>query len=279
MLKQNKNNEKCLDFFSRGIYYNSMSLHILDRIRKLNRMVEMYPADDALAREISAALADEFGGIVKLMDKEGKVLLSHKSIMADGEIEMIPKGEGDSISSTLNERLLGVMSTDDNASLELLGLHSEAPVCLMVVPVTSNLARVATLLIYRNKKKYELDDIIYVEHAKSLLATIFGGISLEKDRDKDRAKTSLNKGIYSLSNAELTAASYVLDCLDQDEGIVVAKDVSESKGVSRSVIVAALKKLESAGVIECRSAGSKGTYIKIANDFLRDSIDTLVQKN
>ncbi|MDX5324286.1 MAG: GTP-sensing pleiotropic transcriptional regulator CodY, partial [Exiguobacterium sp.] len=37
-------------------------------------------------------------------------------------------------------------------------------------------------------------------------------------------------------------------------------------GITRSVIVNALRKLESAGVIESRSLGMKGTYIKILND-------------
>ncbi|MBJ3788582.1 GTP-sensing pleiotropic transcriptional regulator CodY, partial [Bacillus sp. OA1] len=35
---------------------------------------------------------------------------------------------------------------------------------------------------------------------------------------------------------------------------------------TRSVIVNALRKLESAGVIESRSLGMKGTYIKVLND-------------
>ena len=45
--------------------------------------------------------------------------------------------------------------------------------------------------------------------------------------------------------------------------------------LTNSVIVNALKKLESAGVLETKSLGMKGTYIKVLNDFVFDEIDEL----
>jgi transcriptional pleiotropic repressor len=41
------------------------------------------------------------------------------------------------------------------------------------------------------------------------------------------------------------------------------------------VIVNALRKLESAGVIESRSLGMKGTYIKVLNDHLYSALAKL----
>lgn len=46
-------------------------------------------------------------------------------------------------------------------------------------------------------------------------------------------------------------------------------------GITRSVVVNALRKLESAGVVETRSSGMKGTYIKVVNDFIFDEITKL----
>ncbi len=43
-------------------------------------------------------------------------------------------------------------------------------------------------------------------------------------------------------------------------------------GITRSVIVNALRKFESAGVIESRSSGMKGTYIKVLNDVVFDEL-------
>ena len=46
-------------------------------------------------------------------------------------------------------------------------------------------------------------------------------------------------------------------------------------GITRSVIVNALRKFESAGVIESRSSGMKGTYIKVLNDMVFDEVEKL----
>jgi transcriptional pleiotropic repressor len=43
-------------------------------------------------------------------------------------------------------------------------------------------------------------------------------------------------------------------------------------GITRSVIVNALRKFESAGVIESRSLGMKGTYIKVLNPYLLEQL-------
>ncbi|MDR1510455.1 MAG: hypothetical protein LBS53_12550, partial [Synergistaceae bacterium] len=44
-----------------------------------------------------------------------------------------------------------------------------------------------------------------------------------------------------------------------------ASKVADRVGVTRSVIVNALRKLGSAGIIESRSLGMKGTYIKVTS--------------
>ena len=46
-------------------------------------------------------------------------------------------------------------------------------------------------------------------------------------------------------------------------------------GITRSVIVNALRKLESAGVVEVRSLGMKGTYIRILNDYLLEELERI----
>lgn len=60
--------------------------------------------------------------------------------------------------------------------------------------------------------------------------------------------------------------------LDGNEGILVASKIADRVGITRSVIVNALRKFESAGVIESRSSGMKGTYIKVLNDVVFDEL-------
>ena len=73
--------------------------------------------------------------------------------------------------------------------------------------------------------------------------------------------------------------SHIFDELDGNEGILVASRIADRVGITRSVIVNALRKFESAGVIESRSSGMKGTYIKVLNDAVFEELDNLKAKN
>ena len=59
------------------------------------------------------------------------------------------------------------------------------------------------------------------------------------------------------------------------EGVLVASKIADRVGITRSVIVNALRKFESAGVIESRSSGMKGTYIHVLNDVVFEEIERL----
>ena len=60
--------------------------------------------------------------------------------------------------------------------------------------------------------------------------------------------------------------------LDGNEGRLTASIIADRIGITRSVIVNALRKLESAGIIESRSLGMKGTYIKVINEGIFDKL-------
>ena len=58
----------------------------------------------------------------------------------------------------------------------------------------------------------------------------------------------------------------------------MASKIADRVGITRSVIVNALRKFESAGVIESRSSGMKGTYIKVLNDYIFDELAEIKEK-
>lgn len=51
--------------------------------------------------------------------------------------------------------------------------------------------------------------------------------------------------------------------------------IADNVGITRSVIVNALRKFESAGVIDCKSSGMKGTYIKVVNEYVFEELSKL----
>ena len=77
----------------------------------------------------------------------------------------------------------------------------------------------------------------------------------------------------------MEAIVHIFDELEGNEGILVASKIADRVGITRSVIVNALRKFESAGIIESRSSGMKGTYIKVLNDVVFDEIEELKRKN
>ena len=79
----------------------------------------------------------------------------------------------------------------------------------------------------------------------------------------------------TLSYSESEAAINILGELDGREGLLVASKIADRVGITRSVIVNALRKFESAGVIESKSLGMKGTYIKVLNEYLLDEVKKL----
>ena len=84
--------------------------------------------------------------------------------------------------------------------------------------------------------------------------------------------------VNTLSCSELEAITHILNELNGNEGVLVASKVADRVGITRSVIVNALRKFESAGVIESRSSGMKGTYIKVLNDVVFDELTKVNNK-
>ena len=117
------------------------------------------------------------------------------------------------------------------------------------------------------------DDLVLSEYS----ATIVGMEILRAKKDEleedIRKKEVVQLAIGTLSYSELEAIEHVFEELDgKNEGLLVASKVADKVGITRSVIVNALRKFESAGVIESRSLGMKGTHIKILNEKLIDEL-------
>ena len=99
----------------------------------------------------------------------------------------------------------------------------------------------------------------------------------EESAEETRKEHIVQSAISTLSYSELEAIIHIFDELDGAEGILVASKIADRVGITRSVIVNALRKFESAGVIESRSSGMKGTYIKVINDYVLRNLTALKQ--
>ena len=94
----------------------------------------------------------------------------------------------------------------------------------------------------------------------------------EEHAEYNRNRHLINSAMGTLSVSEKEAIIYVLQELGGKEGTLIASRIADRVGITRSVIVNALRKFESAGVIETRSSGMKGTYIKVLNDVVFEEL-------
>lgn len=141
-----------------------------------------------------------------------------------------------------------------------------------VVPIYGKGKRLGSLVVTQKANCLSEDDLLLVEYA----ATVIGFELLRKqevaNQEAARKKLMVKIAFSTLSYSEISAIVNILKELDGDEGLLVASKIADRVGITRSVIVNALRKFESADIIETRSLGMKGTYIKIKNEFLFDEL-------
>ncbi|MGT2667637.1 GTP-sensing pleiotropic transcriptional regulator CodY [Streptococcus rifensis] len=132
-----------------------------------------------------------------------------------------------------------------------------------VVPIHVSGIRFGSLITWRNDEQFHDDDLILIEMASTVVGIQLLNFQREKDEESIRKRTAVNMAVNTLSYSEMKAVSAILQELDGNEGQLTASVIADRIGITRSVIVNALRKLESAGIIESRSLGMKGTYLKV----------------
>ena len=144
-----------------------------------------------------------------------------------------------------------------------------------IVPIIGGGERLGTLILSRLDKEFHDDDLILAEYGATVVGMEILREKAEEIEEEARSKAVVQMAISSLSYSELEAIEHIFEELNGTEGLLVASKIADRVGITRSVIVNALRKLESAGVIESRSLGMKGTYIKVLNDKFLTELEKL----
>ena len=116
------------------------------------------------------------------------------------------------------------------------------------------------------------DDLVLAEYASTVVGIEIMHEKQDKEKNIARDKDMVNMAISSLSYSEKEAIEHIFRELDGTEGLLIASKIADRVGITRSVIVNALRKLESAGIIESKSLGMKGTYIKVLKEYFLELI-------
>lgn len=255
------------------------SVALLDKTRKIGKLLHNNNSSKVVFNDICVVMGEILSSNVLVISKKGKLLGYSYSNQVDVITELLKEEVGSFIDSSLNERMLSVLSTKENVNLNTLGFEDidTKKFQAIISPIDIAGERLGTLFIYKCDEQYDIDDIILCEYGATVVGLEMLRAVNEESAEEMRKQAVVKSAIHTLSQSEVEAIVHIFDELNGMEGILVASKIADRVGITRSVIVNALRKFESAGVIESRSSGMKGTYIKIINDAIYEEIEYLKQ--
>jgi transcriptional pleiotropic repressor len=248
---------------------------LLERTRILNRILQKSATEPVVFSDIAKTMSEVLNCNVYVASRKGKVL--GYSLIGDFECEVINEKvlSEQKFPEEYNQNLLKITATESNTKVgndecvfEDVEHCNYSDKITTIVPIIGNRERLGTLLIARYGNEFDDDDLVLSEYSAAIVGMEIIRSKQDELEDEARKKAVVQLAIGTLSYSELEAVDHIFSELEGNEGLLVASKIADKVGITRSVIVNALRKFESAGVIESRSLGMKGTFIKILNDKL-----------
>ncbi len=254
-------------------------MSLLNKTRKLNKILQKSGTEPVVFDDICEILSDELNSDVYVVSRRGKIL-GHRftrqftvkdeySYILD---DMRFKDEYNDVLLKIGETLTNLKS-DERYVLNIENEYEGKNKKTTIVPINGNRERLGTLILVTLSDEFSDEDIVLAEYSATIVGLeILSSKQLESEENQ-RKNDVVDLAIHTLSYSEKEAVNHIFKELDGDEGLLVASRIADKVGITRSVIVNALRKLESAGVIKSRSLGMKGTRITILNDKLLEKLD------
>jgi transcriptional pleiotropic repressor len=247
-------------------------MNLLEKTRKINALLQESGGKPVNFKEMAGTLCGVIEANIFVVSRRGKLL--GYSLVQEIENERMKKMLVDrQFPTDYTKNLFNITETSSN--LDINSDYTAFPVenkdlfnegLTTIVPIVGAGDRLGTLILSRLNESFQDDDLILAEYGATVVGTEILREKTEEIEEEARNKAVVQMAISSLSYSELEAIEHIFEELDGNEGLLVASKIADRVGITRSVIVNALRKLESAGVIESRSLGMKGTYIKVLND-------------
>ena len=252
-------------------------MELLDKTRRINRLLQY--GDKVEYNEVAKLLCDVIQANTYIVGSKGEVrgyALIHEfecDIMREEVLDKkaFPRDYLNFI-MRVRDTLANIPHENQNCSFV------DNTKCIFkgkmttVVPIYGNGERIGTLIVAKYDATFSDEDLLLAEYAATVL-----GVQILHDREAQvaedvRKKAMVQVAYDTLSYSELEAIINILRELNGFEGLLVASKIADRVGITRSVIVNALRKFESSGLIETKSLGMKGNYIRVLTDLLFDEL-------
>lgn len=257
-------------------------MELLSKTRVINRLLQRAHGMRVEYAELTNTLRDIVVANVFLIDQQGTVLghslaetYEYVSVIKDpmtGEIR-VPKEYSDRLLRD-DRTSLNLQETTPFCQVRNENVGVSSP-CTTIIPIIGHGERIATMLLTKHSGSFSDEDIMLAEYSATVVGYEMVRVNADRKVQEGRDRSTVQMAVSSLSYSELEAIDHIFAELNGREGLLVASRIADRAGITRSVIVNALRKLESAGVVEARSLGMKGTHIKILNEKLLPILEDL----
>jgi len=237
-------------------------MEILEKLRKLNKFMQKTAAQWVDFNEVADVLSEIINCSVYVISRRGKVLGSSSSSTDLIELD-------DFLTEDYLNKILSISEPTVEKAEFLPGEETA------VLPAYSGRDRMATLILTRSEDSFSEEEMVLGEYGATVVALEIIRSKREKTEEAEEEIAEAKKALESLSYSELEIISLIFEKFEGDEKILVTGEIADKAGISRSVVVNALNKLESAGVLEASSMGMKGTHIKLLNEKFLGEINKL----
>lgn len=242
---------------------------LLRRERRISRLVERQAGREVDFMALAGVLSEVISANVYISDRDGQIL--GYALLNNYDCPEVWKVlKSGKYPEEYNEKLLRIVEPMVNQTPKS-GKCSYFPDIdckypnkfVSFFPVIGGTERLGTLVVARFDMGLSIMDQILTEYGATIVGIEILRARNEKTERMAREQITVQLALRTLSYSELSAMRKIFEKFNNSEGVVIASKIAGEIGVTRSVIVNALRKLESAGIIETRSLGMKGTYIRV----------------
>lgn len=259
-----------------------MSSTLIEKMRKVNKVLQTLGTQHVSFSDLCKALSEVLHANVYTLSRKGRVLGYALGSLEECDFLKSEILADKKFPEDYNNHLLSIIETQENiVSEENKCVLSDTEKCSMgtnystVVPIFGSGERLGTLILGKYNETFTEGDLVLAEYGATVIGMEILRSKQDEIEEEARKKAVVQMAIGTLSYSELEAVEHIFKELEGSEGLLIASKIADKVGITRSVIVNALRKFESAGVIESRSLGMKGTHIKILNDKLMEELKKL----
>lgn len=252
---------------------------LLEKTRALNKLIQKSMGNPIDFIAIAEVLSRNIEANVYLVGRRGKILGYSflEGFTCEIMVDIVLHSE--CFPESYNRKLLLVAETKANLEQTentcFFYSFQKCPLIgkkITVIPIVGCGERLGSLILTRIESDLGLRDLILAEHGATVVGMEIMRIKAERVEEDTRRKAAVQIALSTLSFSEIEAAEHIFFELGGSEGLLVASRIADQLGITRSVVVNALRKLESAGIIKVKSLGMKGTYIRVLNKNLLEEL-------